>query len=182
MSGFRCRVNEIFALLGCYATHIGTLLQTSWTTYWTLQDGADRLIRNAGIYQSTLPNIPEEWRFCKSLVPTLTERIIANSGSHSANKASCVLMPSGLVGVWQCMANTCCLHFRTRSSRCHYTAIKLHWATPQNAMILYRSLDLGRSSWLQHSEYIYINRNPWPIVTKLGTNNVPLEDTQYLNF
>ena len=71
------------------------------TTYWTLKDRKNRLIRNTDNY---LPihaaNIPEERRFRKTRVSALTQRITENSGSHSANKASCVLMPSGLVGVY----------------------------------------------------------------------------------
>jgi hypothetical protein len=71
-SGFRLGVNEIFALLGCNAAliviywHFGTTclsrLKSQAGTFLTLEDGTDRLSRNVVNYQSTLRNIPEEWK------------------------------------------------------------------------------------------------------------------------
>jgi hypothetical protein len=71
ISGFRCGVNEIFALVGCYAAQIGSQLPTfrdnlsvpsSRATVVTLEDGTDTLSRNVGNYQYMLRNIPEDRR------------------------------------------------------------------------------------------------------------------------
>ena len=55
ISGFCSSANEIFVLLGCYTTLVGSQLPTS---FWLLNPWwLDRCVGN---YQSTLRNIPEE--------------------------------------------------------------------------------------------------------------------------
>lgn len=70
-SGFRCSVNEVFAVLGGHAALIGNLLPTSGTAYClsfflvclTLERATDGLSRSFGNCQSTLRNIPENLNF-----------------------------------------------------------------------------------------------------------------------
>jgi hypothetical protein len=70
-SGFRCSVDEVFAVLGGHAALIGSWSPTLGTAYrlpfflvcLTLESGAEKLSRNFGNYQSTLRNIPAKSKF-----------------------------------------------------------------------------------------------------------------------
>jgi len=69
-SGFRLGVNEVFALLECYAALNGSYLLTFRDSlsvpkrldYLTLKNRTDRLRRNVGNYRSRLRNVPKERR------------------------------------------------------------------------------------------------------------------------
>jgi hypothetical protein len=71
ISVFRRDVEEICALLGCYAASNGNPLPTfrdnlsvpSFLDFLTLEDGSDTLSRTSvKVYHSTLRNTPEERR------------------------------------------------------------------------------------------------------------------------
>jgi hypothetical protein len=74
ISGFRRDVDEICALLGHYSALSGSSVppfrdnlsvpssRVKKSDFFNLEDGTDRLSRNAGNYQSTLRKIPEEQR------------------------------------------------------------------------------------------------------------------------
>jgi hypothetical protein len=82
ISGFHCSVNEVFALLGCYAVLIGGWwhFRTAWWPHLQGVGPTGRLETLLANHRSTLCNIPEEQRPQRYSCPCACHKGIWGSG------------------------------------------------------------------------------------------------------